>query len=290
MNFNREPALGRPRAASLQGLMASMVRYGVVFDKEGGGGGGDDEAAKAAAAAAAAAAKAKAGDDAAAVRAAELQAEVEKLQSRLKGYEGATPEEIKELRELKTRSEAERKAAEEAKKKAEEEALKAAGNFDELRRRMAEEHDKQLREWQEKYGQIEKQVVELNQNLVNLNVNSSFAASRFITEQTVLTPQKALKVYGDHFEMEDGKVVGYDAPRGAAKRVKLIDGRGQALPFDEAMRRIVEADEDKDRILKATIKSGPGIRDSGVRRPAEQRDSGNSIEKIRTGLANLLKK
>ncbi len=53
-------------------------------------------------------------------------------------------------------------------------------------------------------------------------------------------------------------MVGYDKPRGAQNRTALVDQYGNAIAFDHAMRKIVEADPEKDHLLRSKVKPGAG--------------------------------
>ena len=71
------------------------------------------------------------------------------------------------------------------------------------------------------------------------HVDVAFAGSAFIKDETVYTPNMARKLYEDHFEVDNGRVVAYDAPRGTEGRSPLVNGSGERPAFDEAMRAIL---------------------------------------------------
>lgn len=219
-------------------------------------------------------------------RAAALETQLAELQGKLGDFGDATPEEIKELRDLKRRAaEAEKKASDEA-KKAEEERLRKEGDFEALKRRMAEEHERDMQAAVERAKELESTVGTLSKQISDMALNTSFAASRFISEEMVLTPTMARKVFAEHFEVEGGQVVAYDAPRGSDKRSKIVDARGNAMGFDEAMKRIVEASPERDMLLKAKQKPGSGTKPSGSQ-PPQTKNEPSSVSRIAQGLAGL---
>jgi hypothetical protein len=239
--------------------------YMPVFAPDGNEGGGDEAAAAEAArvAAAAEAETARLAAEAAKNKPTDAEAkllrELMTLKTKLKATEtehakftGIDPDKVRDL--LARQAEAEAAAA-----KAEEDRLKAAGDFESLKKRMATAHEEEkaaiLKQVGAKDGEISKLVKQMNE----LTIGSAFAQSQFITTETVLTPAKARRVYEDHFELDEkGRVVGFDAPKNSDDRSPLVNARGEPLAFDEAMKRIVEADPDKDHLLRSKSRSGSG--------------------------------
>lgn len=176
---------------------------------------------------------------------------VNELEAQVKRFEGIDPEAVKALLE-------EKEKAEEDRKKAEEERLKAAGDFDTLRKRMADEHDKAIKAEQAKLVEAQKQIEALQKQIYEGAINVAFASSEFLRENTILPPSKARRAYEDYFEVKDGVLIGYDRPADEDERVPLVDARGKPLPFDVAIKQIIENDPDRDHILKSTRKSGSG--------------------------------
>ena len=167
---------------------------------------------------------------------------VRELETRLRTFEGINPDEVRAL------------LAE--KKKAEEEALEKRGEFDRLKARMAEEHQTELKAVKDQFAEITNLNQSLNKTIEELTVGQAFSSSNFISQDTVLTPSKARIIYGSHFDIEGGQIVAYDKPRGASERTKLVDARGAALPFEDALKRIVDADPDKDTMIRSKAKAG----------------------------------
>ncbi len=185
----------------------------------------------------------------------------------------------------------ERQTAAEAKKKAEEQAAIDRGDFDKVREQMATQHEQELDKVRTTLTtELEDTKAELAKAasmIEELTIGSSFDSSKTIREGTIYTPSKARRLYGDHFEVEDGKVIAYDAPRGAAERTKIVDGKGNPADFETAMMRIIEADPEKDEILVASIKPGASSK-PGAGDPPKKDAPKSSREKIMSGMSDLL--
>lgn len=254
----------------------------------GGGGGAGDDAAKAAADAAAEAAKAAAGDKkpsdeearllkenmskkAQLVKAAEATAA---LEAKLKAFEGIDPEAVRKL--LGDQKDAEAKQ------------LEAKGDWDRLKTRMAEEHGKETTSLKAQLAELQASLGQASGVINDLSIGTKFGQSAFIADELTLTPGKARVIYGDHFDLVAGEVVGYDKPRSAANRTALVDQYGSAVGFDAALRKIVEADPEKDHLLKSKVKAGAGSESkkmTGV--PTKDAGGGDSVSKISAGLKGL---
>lgn len=264
----------------------NLFRSSIVLDKDGGAfGGGDDDAAAKAAAEKAAAEKAAA-EKAAAEKAAAGEGEkpsdaeakllkevmkkkeqVEALEAKLKSFDGINPEEIKSLL-------AEKKEAEKAKKEAEKKAVEAAGDIERLKTMMAEEHKKELETVQSQLADLQKLVAQKDSAINDLTIGQSFANSKFISDELVLTPTKAKQVYGGHFGYEDGKIVAYDKPSGVAERTKIVDARGEPLGFEAALKKLIEADPDRDYVLKSKMATGANSKTSSSQSKGEDVSDG----------------
>lgn len=174
------------------------------------------------------------------------------LESELKKFEGIDPEAVKALLSEKAEAEA-------AKQKAEEDRLKAAGDFEALKKRMADQHQKELVAAQDQVKAAQTQAQALQRQIHELTIGAAFSASAFLRDETLLPPAKARRAYEDYFEVtENGQVQAYDRPAGEKDRAPLVDSRGRPLPFDEAMKQIIEADPDRDHLLKSKAKTGSG--------------------------------
>lgn len=166
------------------------------------------------------------------------------LQAQLKAFEGIDPEAVRKML-------ADQKAAEDQK-------LEAKGDFDRLKLRMAEEHSASVNVLKDQIAALQAQVGGANKTINELSIGSKFGQSVFISEEMLMPPSKARAVYASHFDLEDGKVVGYDKPRGEAGRTALVDQFGIAVGFDDALRKIVDADPEKDYLLRSKVKAGAG--------------------------------
>ena len=176
-----------------------------------------------------------------------------------------------------------------AQKDAETKALEEKGEYERVKQSMAEQHKAEVLALQAKIDAMQGVKTADEQRINDLTVGAQFGQSEFVTGELVLPPAKARTLYGAHFELEDGKVVGYDKPRGEANRTAIVDSYGQTLPFDEAMRKIIEADPEKDHLIKSKIKQGAGSNSApkgrGMNTPPPQL---SGQEKIQAGLASLL--
>lgn len=176
------------------------------------------------------------------------------------------------------------------KKAAETKALEERGEYERVKQSMAEQHKLEVAQLQAKIEELKGSKSADEKRINDLTVGTQFTQSSFILEELVLPPTKARALYGEHFEVEDGKIVGYDKPRGAPDRTTLVDAYGQALSFEDAMRKIIEADPEKDHLIKSKAKPGAGsssvTKTPGINVPAKQL---TGQEKIQAGLASLLK-
>jgi len=206
----------------------------------------------------------------------ELESKLEELNSK---FEGIDLEQYQELMSQQKEGE-KRKLAEE-------------GNYEELEQTIRAEADSRVEqvesEANEKISELTSTIEELQSQLgdrdtqlKSLVVDSQFGQSQFIRENLVPSPQKTQKIYGDHFEVgEDGKMVAYDKPSGAKDRTKIVDKNGDPASFDVALQRIIEADPDKDTILRSKVKEGSDSKESNGR---AKKTVGKGVDRIRAGL------
>jgi hypothetical protein len=172
-------------------------------------------------------------------------------------------------------------------KTAEEKALEAKGDYERLKQRMAEEHSKEITTLKAQLEALQGEKSKLASTINDLTVGTQFGQSKFIGEELTLTPAKARVIYGDYFDVEDGKIVGYDKPRGAAGRTALVDQYGSAVPFDAALRKIVEADPEKDHLMKSKVKAGAGSDSKKASGEPAKEQTTDSMSKIAAGLKGL---
>jgi hypothetical protein len=171
-------------------------------------------------------------------------------------------------------------------KTAEEKKLEEKGEWDRLKQSMATEHQKAVDALKAQQTELSQANQALLGQINELTIGSAFSNSAFISTETTITPSKARIIYGEHFELVDGKVVGYDKPRSAKDRTPLVDSRGEPVGFEEAMKKIVEADPEKDHVLRSKAKPGAGSATKPVQ-GAKTEAAASSQDKIKGGLASL---
>jgi len=172
-----------------------------------------------------------------------IEGELSTLREQLKQWEGLDPKQVRELLDQQ--------------KKAEQQQLEARGEYEKVKQQMIEAHNAEKKSLQEQIEALKSQLAERERHIDELTVGHAFATSKFIAEKLTLPPSKARTVFGAHFERdEQGRIVGYDKPRGAPNRAPLVDGNGEPLPFDEALAKLVEQDSDRDLLLRSTVKQG----------------------------------
>lgn len=201
----------------------------------------------------------------------DAEAEKTRLEAELAKFQGIDPQRAKELIEQA--------------QKAEQEQLERKGEWDKLKAQMVEAHEAEKKALADKLKELEGKLGDTAKTIDGLTVGHAFANSKFIGEELVLTPAKARVIYGDHFDVQDGQVVAYDKPRGAKDRTAYVDGRGNPLDFDGALRKIVEADPDKEQIVRSKAKPGTGSSTTG-KEPTPTGDA-KGAAKIAAGLKGL---
>lgn len=222
---------------------------------------------------AAAKAAAEAAQKAAAETVAAKEAEVKNLadkvkqaNEKLRQFEGLEAEEIRKLL-------ADKKAAEEKE-------LAARGEWERLKERMANEHKAEVDRLAAMLESIKSELGQKDSLINKLTIGHSFDGSKFIRDEMVLTPAKARALYSEYFEVNDGVVVGYDRPRGDSKRTPLVDSLGRPVAFDDAIRKIVEADTDRDTLLKSKLKPGAASNTDPHAKPTAPKTELRGMDKI----------
>lgn len=180
-------------------------------------------------------------------------------------------------------------AAKEALRKVEEaetKELEKKGEYDRLLAKQREAADARIVAEQKQRQEAEQQIAELRKTVDKLALGNSFANSKYILDNLALTPNKTQTLYSNYFEIEDGKVIAYDAPKGAANRTPIVDARGEPAPFDEAIAAIINADPDKDYLLKSNLKAGgnskPVVDGTKDKKPLYE----SSLDKMAAGIKN----
>ncbi len=191
---------------------------------------------------------------------------IEALEKELDKFKGIDVEEVKKLTE-------ERKAADKAKRDAEKKAAEAAGDVDRVKQMMAEEHRKEVEALNAQQEEIKTLLSKRESQINDLTIGQAFANSNLIKDELVLTPAKARAIYGQHFEHEDGKVVAYDKPAGHPERTKLVDSKGENLSFEAALKKLVDADPDRESIVRSKLAQGANSKTNTNAKPATQESS-----------------
>lgn len=168
--------------------------------------------------------------------------------------------------------------------------LEQKGEWDSLKKQMAEAHGKEIEALKAIAAANESALEKSTASINELTVGTAFAQSKLITEELTLTPNKARLIYGSHFDLVDGIVVGFDKPRGSANRTVIVNQYGNNVDFDEAMRKIVDADPERDELYKSKAKSGSNSDSTKIKGKVDlSLDGMSGLEKIASGLKGLPK-
>lgn len=173
---------------------------------------------------------------------------------------------------------------------AEQAELEKKGDYDRLKQRMSEEHQSAVSKLTEQIAALQQSLDASNSAVNELTIGSQFNNSPYIKEKLILTPNKAKALYASHFDLVDGQLVGYDKPRGASGRTAFVDANGSNLPFDAVMTKLVEADPEKDSLLRSNVKPGAGSgtsEGSNKKAGSEIAAEKSSIDRISAGLKGL---
>lgn len=162
----------------------------------------------------------------------------------LAAFEGVTPAEVAQYR-------ADKAAADLA-------AAEARGDYDRIVASMREQSDAREAAAATAAEAREAALAAAQARIDDLTNGRAFGDSKFLSTQTILSPSKARRLYGDHFETEEGAFVAYDKPAGAKNRTRLVDARGDDLDFEAAIEKIVKADPDFDTIARSNLLPGSG--------------------------------
>lgn len=183
---------------------------------------------------------------------------------------------------------ADKKAASDAAEKAEQEKLLAAGEFEKVKEQIIAAHNESLASKDKEIEDLKAELSAAKGTVNELTVGAGFSSSSFIAEETIFTAAKARILYGDHFDVENGKVVGYDKPRGSEGRAPLVGADGEPVNFDAAMKRIIESDPEKDALLRAKMAPGAQSQPGDGKGVKEQKPQ-TTRDKLKSGVSDLLK-
>lgn len=177
---------------------------------------------------------------------------------------------------------AERAERDQEAQRLEQERLKAEGKFDELLAAQKRQSDSAIAQVKSQYEQeltgkigelstLQQQLAAQQQLIESLTINNSFANSQFIRDELVpaFSPTRTQKLYGEHFDVIEGKITPFDKPRGDKDRTVMVDKNGAPLAFEEAIARLVDADPDAAAMKRSKHKNGAASGTSG--QPAQQK-------------------
>ena len=149
------------------------------------------------------------------------------------------------------------------KKAQDREEREARGEYDSIVSQMKEQHSSDLSEKDKLISDKEAEITELKAMLTSasdemeeLTVGRQFSDSSFIKERATLPPSIARQLFGSHFDVEQGKIVGYDKPRGIEGRAPLVNGQAETLGFEAAIERLITSHPESKTLLRSTIKPG----------------------------------
>lgn len=116
-------------------------------------------------------------------------------------------------------------------------------------------YEGQINAYKDKEAVLTGQVGNLTTAYHNEMLGNRFATSKFIGEKMSIPPTMAQKIFGEHFKVEDGKVIAYDF-----KGAKLYSQAhpGEVPEFEEAIGLIVNGYPHKNTVLKGRGNSGGG--------------------------------
>lgn len=189
------------------------------------------------------------------------QGELDTLRAKINEYGGIDPEEVRAL--VKREQEAKQKEAE------------ARGDFEQVKKMMAEEHQHEVEKLNNTIAELKQKLDQNAATIDDMTLGANFANSKYINENLILTPTKARALYGSYFDLKDGRVIAYDKPAGAADRAPLIDGSGDPYDFDTAFQKIIEADPDRDTLVRSKIKEGARSRTDNLK--SQNRTNGQKL-------------
>lgn len=176
------------------------------------------------------------------------------------------------------------KALIEAQKDQERKKLEEKGEYDRIIQQVKEENEKAVVAKGEEVSTLQQQLNTLQGQIVEMTIGDSFSNSAFIGENSVLPPSIARKEFGTNFELVDGKIVGYDKPKGTAERTVIVNAQGDPKSFEEVIAQLYENHPDKKYLLKSKKKPGAASStstDSGLKPQAEKL---YGIDRIAAGL------
>jgi DNA repair exonuclease SbcCD ATPase subunit len=206
----------------------------------------------------------------------EIVPDVPKLYENLKNANGESASRRQKLKEmeqeletLKTKFEGledpdAAKKALETMKNLNDKQLMEAGEVEKLKANIKEGYEAQLVQTKSGYEtKIKEKVEELtnkDKQIRQLVIEGAFNSSKFISENTTLTPDIAYRYFGDYFEVQllNGKLVAVGKFNGEPI-LSAKENPGELASAEEAIEFLIDKYQFKDRILKGTMQSGAGF-------------------------------
>jgi hypothetical protein len=96
-------------------------------------------------------------------------------------------------------------------------------------------------------------------------LGNAFGKSKVITDKLILPAAAAQKLFGEHFNVENGKIVAKDYHGNV---INSKSRPGDPADFDEAMEALIDGYAHKDAVLKGTGNQGDGARHSNGSGPS----------------------
>lgn len=142
-----------------------------------------------------------------------------------------------------------------------------AGKVDEIKAEAVKAYKDQLTAAQKSHAEEMNTLKQERDDIRNQyhaeTIGTRFASSKFIGDKTILPGPAAQKIFGDHFKIEDGKLIAYDA---SGNKIYSRSKPGEVADFEEAIETVIGSYAYRDNILKGT---GGGSGSEG-----NQRDGG----------------
>ena len=138
----------------------------------------------------------------------------------------------------------------------EDKKLVDAGEIEAVKKNAIETVEKRYEDLiEQKYKPMVGAAEKMEKRLHDEMIGGRFARSEFIKEQLTVPVEMVRATYGNHFTIEDGKVVARNA---AGNEIFSKSNPGEKANFDEALEIIIENSNHSDHIMKGTNKRGSG--------------------------------
>ncbi|MFA7308198.1 MAG: DUF6651 domain-containing protein [Hyphomicrobium sp.] len=110
-----------------------------------------------------------------------------------------------------------------------------------------------------KIADAEKRATDLEGQLYSEKIGGAFKSSEFIKNKIAIPSEFVESRFGNNFKIEDGKVVAFDQN---GNKIYSAAKPGELADFDEALSILVNANPQRDNILKGTGSNGTGAKTS----------------------------